>query len=77
MFGRATITLGIGPHSSNSGLHCDVQAETIYKLEVRSLRSHVAEQEAALKCKEDIIDELRQTVDACGNENNSLRFLFY
>jgi len=55
---------------------CDVQAETVYNLEVRSLRSHVAEQEAALKCKEDIIDELRQTVHACGNENNSLRLLF-
>lgn len=48
------------------------EAEAVYNLEVCSLRSHVAEQEAALKCKEDIIGELRQTVDACGNENNSL-----
>jgi len=55
----------------------DVQAEAIYKLEVRSLQTHIAEQEAALKCKDDTIDELQQTADACGNENNTLRLLFH
>ena len=56
---------------------CGVQAETVYKLEVRSLRSHVTDQETALKCKEDTIAELLQTVDACGNENNALRLMFW
>ena len=47
-----------------------------FSLEVRSLQSHNAELEEMVKYQEGMIVELRQTVSACGLENNSLRSMF-
>jgi len=52
---------------------CIVQAQTAFSLDVRSLQSHNAELEEMVKYQEGMILELRQTVSACGDENNSLR----